>query len=605
MEPTAGDVMPKAILRESLTATGGTPREQAAREAGKRIVDKVKEGEWREALEAGDRKKPIEQKTIDRKLDEIGVERDAAGKKFRASGSEEEKRFNRAKSAADLAKKAVDQGYDKLDSATEQPKLRAAIEDKIKANPLLASEFNSLNPTQQRNEIERRLRDPKFLADLSEEANTHLNPERKLLDEQQIIEKQEEVKVKEFNKTEAEDAVTGLTDQIKALDAELKEFERSPSGSPVGKLAIEAESLRSTLSVTIAERDAHKTTLDDANTDLQDLINERQLTLRYGASSGRRDAASIEKDILSKRDEVKQARREVDAREAKIRRITELDTQEANLKEKKLQAETSKKAKDLDLKKADLELGKSQRILDDLKRVRVYQEEDLASNMENVFLKTADKYIRDEIEPMKARVDSELAEAKKKTSNADELVVLKACEKRWEKLEGSGTKIKRMVSKEKTAKDFQDLLGRGSPDNIIREMLKTQINTRTKVAYTDPDINVLLADKADDGFYKKMAPEVISQVIRRKILAGGLTKADVFNIQNSTWGEGMIMKALEKNKANAAELEALTGEKMVNPGFMPKVWEQTKKRPWLLLTLLGIVALPILAAKEGTSSIMK
>src|SRR3989344_331025 len=134
MEPTAGDVMPKAILRESLTATGGTPREQAAREAGKRIVDKVKEGEWREALEAGDRKKPIEQKTIDRKLDEIGVERDAAGKKFRASGSEEEKRFNRAKSAADLAKKAVDQGYDKLDSATEQPKLRAVIEDKIKAN---------------------------------------------------------------------------------------------------------------------------------------------------------------------------------------------------------------------------------------------------------------------------------------------------------------------------------------------------------------------------------------------------------------------------------------------------------------------------------------
>lgn len=603
MEPTAADVMPKVIIRESLAVTGGTSQEQAAREIGKKVVDKAKEGEWRKALEETQRKKPIEQKNIDRKLDEIGVARDATtGKKDRTP--EEEARFNRVKNTASLAKEIIEKGYDRVGSIG-QGKLRTITEDAIKSNPLSASEFSSLTVTQQKTEIERRLRDPKFLADLSEEVNAQLNPEKKLIEEQKIVDREEDVKDKEFKKTEAQDAVTALNNQIKALDQELKAFERSPAGSAIGSNAIELDGIRSNINTIKAEMDTYKVTLDDVKVNLQDLITEKQMTLRYGSTQGRRDAATIDGEIASKRTEMKNAQREVDTREGKIRRITELETQEASLKAKKEEIEASKKTKDLDLKKADLELSKAQRRLDDLKREREYEEEDLASNMENVFSRTADKYIRDEIQAMKTPVDAELEDAKKKTSNADEQALYGALRKRWEKtVKNWRGKEKIMINKEQTEEDFADLMETGSPDNIMRKMLKIQANVSTGANYTHGEIDVLLADKADSGFYKKMAPEVILQILRRKILARGITKEDVFNIQNSQWGEGMITKALDKNKANAKELETLIGEKAVNPGFRARLWEETKKRPWLLAILLGFAVLPILAAKEGSASPM-
>lgn len=606
MEPTAADVMPKVIIRESLSATGGTAKEQAAREVGKKVVDKAKEGEWRKALEETQRKRPIEQKSIDRKLDEIGVARDATtGEKSRTPG--EEARFNRAKNAASLAKEIIEKGYDNL-QRSDQDELRNVVWDIIKVNPLLLSEFSSLDPAQQKAEIERRLKDPKFLADLSEEVNVQLNPEKKLVEEQKIADREEDVKDKDFKKTEAQDAVTALNNQIKALDRELKTFERSPADSAVGVNAKELDEIRSNINTIKAEMDTYKVTLDDAKIDLQDLISEKQMTLRYGSVQGRRDAVKIDGEITGKRTEIRSAQHEVDTREGKIRRITELEMQEASLKAKKEEIETSKKTKDLDLKKADLELSKSQRRLDDLKREREYEEEDLASNTENVFFKAADKYIKDEAQAMKTPVDAELEEAKKKTSNADEQALYDALRKRWEKITKDWRgKEKIMIDKKQTEEDFADLMKTGSPDKIMRAMLKTQFNVRTggvPYRYTDAEITTLLADKTDSSLYKKMAPEVILQVLRRKILARGITKEDIFNIQNSQWGEGMITKALDKNKANAKELETLIGEKAVNPGFRARLWEETKKRPWLLAILLGFAVLPILAAKEGSASSM-
>lgn len=604
MEPTAADVMPKVIIRESLSATGGTLQEQATREAGKRVVDKAKEGAWREALDATNRKKPIEQKTIDRKLDEIGVERDATTRK-KIRTTEEEARFKRTKDAASLAKKTIEQGYDKLDP-TEQTKLRTAIEDKIRANPLLLSEFNSLSTTQQRAEVERRLKDPKFLADLSEEVSVHLNPEKKLIEEQKIIEREEDLKEKELTKKEAEDAVTDLDTQIKALDAELKAFERTPAGG-VGVKAVELDGLRVNLKATQTELETHRITLEYATSELAGFISERDMTRRYGAAPGsRRAAADIEVDIAAKKAEVKVAQREVDTREGKIRRIAELETQEASLKEEKLKAETGKREKSISLRKADLELSKSQRRRDDLKREREYEEEDLASNMENVFARTADKYIRDEFQAIETKVNAELDEMKKKTSDVHEQAMIETLQKRWEgKERGSGHRKYKPISKEQVEKDFIALKDKG-PEPLMEEMLMTRTNPKTGANYyTSAEAKQMLADKSDTSFYKKMEPEVVLQLIRRKLMTGGVRREDLFVIESSAWGEGVIKKALSKNNEFKKQMEELTGESAVNPGFGRKLWEQTKKRPWLLALLVGLVALPVLAAKEGTSSIVK
>ncbi len=594
MEPTVAEVVPKVVLKEVVPATGGTRVEQKVR----KIREENAKGNWHEAVEAAKKEKPIDAVKISKKAEEIGAERDpTTGLKTRVSGSEEEKRFDSFKGDAELNKKFLEQGYDRLVPA-EQKKLRDAVESVINSNPLLSSEFSTLTTAQKDEAIKTILKDPKYASSLKEVMSGVL--EQKItIEEQQILDRKDEVTDKGSKKTEAENAVSDLTRQINDLDTALKEFDRSPTAP--GLKAVELKSLLSNVSTTQTELLNWRTTLQDVEAELAELQSDKQIMLRT-----KTDITAKENEITTKKTEVKNAKREVDSRQGKLGRITELQTEEAALREKKVQLEKDKKSKDIDLKKADLELSKAGRQLADLKRVRVDQEEDLVNGMRNAVSEAANKYLMKEVDAAEIAFDKELEEAKKKTSSADEQAVYNAERKRWERIENAGTKKEKiLVSKEKTAADFADLIKTGSPDNIIREMLKTQVNVRTGVAYTDTDIDVLFADKADGSFYKKMAPEVITQVLRRKILAGGITRADVFNIQNSQWGEGMIRAALDKNKAVAAEMETLLGEKAINPGFMPKLWEQTKKHPWFLLSLLGIIALPILAAKEGTSSIVR
>ena len=256
-------------------------------------------------------------------------------------------------------------------------------------------------------------------------------------------------------------------------------------------------------------------------------------------------------------------------------------------------------------------MSKAKRALDDLKRVRKYEEEDLASNLENVFSKTADKYIRDEIQPIEGKVTAELDETKKKTSDANEQAMYVAFGNRWEtEKKGRGNKTYKLTSKDNVNKDFIMLRDNG-PEALMKELLQSRmIPGATPAAapvrqYTDAQIDTMLADKSEGSFYKKMESEVAIQLLQRKILAGGIRRADVFAIQNAPWGEGVVRKALDKYKANAAELERLIGEKAINPGFMSKLWQETKKRPWLLLLLVGMVALPVLAAKEGIPDMAK
>lgn len=581
MEPTSADVIPKVILRESLKATGGTSKEQAARAIGQKLLDKSTPEEWRQAQESIKRKKPIEQKSIDRKLDEIGIERDNAGKKVLTK--EEEERFDRADKAARLAKKVIEQGYDKTKfTPEEQAILSDAIRDKIRANPFLLTEFRSLTTDQKTAEIERRLKDPKFLADLSENVNGLLSPDKKLLDEQQIIDREIDVKEKEDKKTEEQAAIGEFTTKSANIDTALKEFDSS--SVPPGIKSVELKTLLSASATVQAELMMWKDTLEEARAELSEANNDRQTLL-----STRQDRTGTEAKIQTKKDEIKRAQKEVDSRQNKLDRIKQLQTEEASLKDKKIEAEKNIRTKDIDLKKADWELGKAQRRLDGLKREREYEEEDLASNLKNVFSETADKYIGDEIQAIESKVNAELEETKKKESDTNKKAMYDEMGKRWEG----------KINKKKAEEDFADLKVNG-PEPLMKRLLQ-RVEVEDPIrhikvrAYTDDQINALLLDKSDESYYKKMEPEVVMQLLSRKILSGGINTDDVNTILYAKWGgEGMIKKAMEKNKAASEEVEKIVGEKSANPGFMKKLWESGRKRPWIFVALFGLIGVPLL-----------
>lgn len=607
MEITATDVMPKVILRESLSGTGGTPKEQAARVVGQKLVSKSTPEEWRQAQEELAKKKTVEQIKIDKKAEEIGVGRDAtSGQKSRTP--EEEARYKGFKDAAAFNKRLVEAGYDRMNAA-EQLNLRNVVEGRIRADPRLLAQFNSLSRGQQISEIEKRLRDPKLTAKLSEIVNERLDRGTTLLDT-------EEAKIAEEATMEnLEDAKTeraSINRKVALTASQLKSFESTVTpGSSVSKdgpqlmRMKDAEGKIQSAQTDLANARPALANQEIKTKSLKDELDKLQKSTLL--STATRNAATVQAELTTAQSQEKIFKEDV------VRLEQELSAQEAlhnGLQEQRDTLIEQQRLNDLEVRRLDRKVNAAEKEhqrklyrLTDATNVRVGQEEDVVEGMRRVFDEAMDKSLEQDWDAMKTKVDTELEETRKNTANADERAILTAEGKRWEKKKTTWTGKERItISREQTEKDFLELLTAGNPDKIMGEMLKTQVNTRTMVGYNDSDIKALLADKADGSFYKKMAPEVIAEVLKRKILAGGITKADVFNIQSSQWGEGMIQAALDKNKKATAEMEKLLGEKAINKGgFATRLWEETKKHPWYLAFLFGLIALPVMAAKEGTA----
>lgn len=196
------------------------------------------------------------------------------------------------------------------------------------------------------------------------------------------------------------------------------------------------------------------------------------------------------------------------------------------------------------------------------------------------------------VEKIAWHLNKELWDKARNTENQNEKAIFDALRHRWHGDAG----IKRLKE------DFERLKT-NSPEQLMRELLKERMMYGKKV-YTDAEIDALLADKSEGSFYKKMEPEVVLQVLQRKILEGGLTKEDVLSIENTQWGKDAVEQALQKNE-NAQKLveQAIAKEEgkgikktWKNIGeFRKKFWEQVKKHPWVFIAALGLTGVPGLA----------
>jgi hypothetical protein len=589
MNPNTEGAVAKSVLKETPPTAGGTPEQQAV----KRINEEMAKGKAHEAIEAAKKNKPIDAAKISKKAEEIGIGEKidpATGKKDRSGSAAEQQRFQDFKDSAALNKEFLEKGYDGITDPAKKQSLRDSVQNAIISNPALCSEFSTLSLAEQRTRLEAILKDPKCASSLREVMSGVLDKEIGIKDKE-VLDLKDALTDKETRRTDAENEKNDLTKQINDLDTALKDFDRSPTS--MGLKASELDGLLKGASAAQTELITWKYNFQSLEGELAQLQADKQIMLRRGT-----DIADKENEITAKKAELKTAKTEVDSRQVKLDRIKELQTEEAALKEKKTQAEISKRSKDTDLKTADLDLSKAKRLYEDRVRVRADQEDELVNGMKNALSEAANNYFVKELDTAEKAYNTISGEDDKKNAIGDEKAVYSAERKRWERVENAGTKKEKiLICKDKVNADFLALIRDGGSENTLRAMLVDQ-------GYAPDKIDNLFKDQADGSFYKKMTQEVTSQIVRRKILAGGITRADVFNIQNSNWGEGMIKSALEKNKAAAAEMQALLGEGVIDSQYMSKLWNETKKKPWLIATILGIAALPILASK-GVSDMIK
>lgn len=98
-----------------------------------------------------------------------------------------------------------------------------------------------------------------------------------------------------------------------------------------------------------------------------------------------------------------------------------------------------------------------------------------------------------------------------------------------------------------TESDFKNLTE--NPEQLIRELLINGV--------PEAEINTILIDKSKKSFYKKMMPEIASEIISRKILTGGLTKEDVSIIEKTQWLKEVFEKSIEESEKTSEILVKL------------------------------------------------
>lgn len=168
---------------------------------------------------------------------------------------------------------------------------------------------------------------------------------------------------------------------------------------------------------------------------------------------------------------------------------------------------------------------------------------------------------------------------------------------------GAGSNSKNIES------DFKNLTE--NPEQLIRELLTN--------GASEAEINTVLIDKSEKSFYKKMMPEIASEIISRKILTGGLTKEDVSVIEETQWLKEVFEKSIEESEKTSEILVKLGNDQSLENiieatipavvqhaekeskaverrsfrerlrGKWPEIWAWAKKHPMAAVIIVGLL----------------
>jgi hypothetical protein len=601
-------------MNEAQVVAGSTLKENGslAGTAEQRMIKRIDEerakGRGKEAIEAAKNEKPIDAGTIKRKAEEIGasIDRDPVTH-IKIRTPEELSRFNDFTTLAEHNRDFAENGYDRMDPA-RKPEFKTSLESAILSNPALSAEYNSLPPAEQQARLERILKDPKVASSLKEVMGEVL-VHKITMGNDQIQDFKEDVKDKETKSTAVGGELTVLKAQVAALETAWKDFDASTV--PPG---YKAEDIRKGLlarDAVRAELNTWKTNLTRLESELGNLENQK--IAMVGAKYKMADIKIVEGQISAKKADVDHARVEADSRQAKLDSLKELQAEETDLKEKKAAAEEKQRLKAVEAKTAEQALAKAKRLLGTSELARADQEDILVNGMKTAATEAARRYLIKEAELNQTAYGNLSVEENKKTGNMHEAPLLRALETQYQ---GSETtrkvgvvgfrrdEVVRPIDKNRVEVDFSMLMSKDldkGPEGVLQKLYQSQVNPATSAPYTFDEVKALLADKSKDSLYKKMESEMVKQLLERKLHVSRPSANDIHIIVSSSWGQGMIDKAIDKNTEWRSMMERVNGVGALSkPGFKGRFIQKAEQNPMLLYSILGIPLL--LAGAAGMSA---
>lgn len=563
-----------------------------------------------EALEIG-RREPIQDEDIEKAKAEIGTKRnDITGKKELTG--DEPARVNSIDIAAKDAKAFADKGYDAL-SAGQKTTLENMVKAVVATRPALKTQYEALLAAGQGQQaIVDLLRNPLVsteVRNILREVLAH----SKLADA--VTPAETSMQMAQIDRDTANQDLQDTNNRLQPIDQQLKEFERPTTGSK-GKKADDLDKLRNNSPQTQTELTLHEGNLQSLNDRLTRLTTERARAVELtavGKYAGR-PIAEIDNEIDTQvKPAIKAEEGEVSRRKTDLKKLEQLENQERTLQEKKAQLEQEKKQKEADFKKKELIFKQKQQDYQDALRLRGSQEDDLVHRFENVTTEALNNVLDNEINLLHAELNRQLDVMKTEAKTANEQAIADGLKselsevksrKRW-----YGTEKYVAIKKVNTENYYATLMTEG-PKGAMRELLKSQINPATKAKYTDAEADALLKDQA---YVDKMQPQVISQILARKLMVSGISRGDAYAIKSTEWGSNMLAKAQEFNKEYEKEIAALKESGALNePGFLTQIAYRFKNHPWLLIAIMvgalavpgGLLALGTLAATGAGAAVV-
>lgn len=596
MEPKAAEVVPKSIIKEAVVSPTVPKATSEMIARGRQALEK---NGFQEALKIV-QSPLIEQRKISDKLEQFGIGRDDVTGAKKLEPAEQARRDN-AEKGANLAKKFISEGYDKMD-ATEQDAFREQFLDASKLRPALEQEMQGMNDVQKRAFAERFLKDPRFTKEVRAVFDKLLNPDNKFVD---VSTSQD---AKETADLDLEDAEAEKTDHNRvweANDRQLKEYEVRPStrrGQPPQEGAMYQRLQGLTSEIQTARNDFNTANIDLVNvqTEIKKLRNDLVLAQRLAAinAPSPRPVSTIETDLrnattkeVTFRDRVSQLDGELKAKEGEADSI---NGEHQALMDRRKDLDTEKRTLERKVKDAERKATKAQWALQDTMVTREGQETDLEAGFNSIFSEASDNVLNNELEKANTAYNEDLEVLKQQTKDNNEKAMYEALQKemlgtprrrkKFLGFVGSGEQY-RPISKVNVNR-YHDALINTGPEDVMKSLLTSRINPATGIAYTGPEITAILANKE---YVAKMQPEVVKQILGRKMLVGGISPEDIHIVVNSQWGKDMLGKAAESNQAFRDAVEADMGpDALSSPEFHAKLAEKIKKHPWWLLLALGI-----------------
>ena len=350
------------------------------------------------------------------------------------------------------------------------------------------------------------------------------------------------------------------------------------------------------------ELSVHQETLETSTENAASLSRaiERLQKQSENPASYRKTPEKVQEEIEAAEKELRHEMSNIRIARNAIKKHTELVEEKAALEAEQKQLAERENALRAERETVERESAQVKQDLADARDAKLIQEQGLVLDFKNLILDTGEDFVREIVSAGEAAKNEAYSREAASMKDPAEIALLAGAGKRHftEKRYGLTEKRKRLVPNTNNInEDYHRILNEGE------DGLKAIMETMMGDGGLTPD--EITAKMADSTFVGEMMPKVVDRILTMRLRTGTITSAESDKILFSSWGEGMMKKAMENNTELKAEEQRLRDEGHLKDATL---WEWMKRQGKesklkLLLLLLGFPVLGAAGVFFGTKNL--